>query len=264
MVYCWHKMFQEGREDAEDEDRSGRPSTSHSDQNVKKVRNMLNSDRRLSVRMLADECNIPKSTVHRIVTEDLGMRKICAKMVPKVLSDEQKAARATISRDLLEQCESDPNFLDNVIMGDETWVFEYDPESKRQSAEWHTADSPCPKKARMSKSRVNAMLIVFFDKRGIVHSEFVPQGQTVNSHFYLEVLKRLQSRVKRVRKEIANTWRLHHDNAPSHTAFIVTEYLAKRGVATLPQPPYSPDLAPPDFFLFPRMKKPLKGHHFGL
>ena len=54
-----------------------------------------------------------------------------------------------------------------------------------------------------------------------------------NIFFYLEVLKRLQSRVKRVRKVIAKTWRLHHDNAPAHTDFIVTEYLAKRCVATL-------------------------------
>ncbi|XP_018403545.1 PREDICTED: uncharacterized protein LOC108780364 [Cyphomyrmex costatus] len=69
-----------------------------------------------------------------------------------------------------------------------TWVIEYDPETKRQSAEWHTTASPHPKKARMSKSKVKTMLIVFFDIRGLVHHEFVPHGKTVDAKFYVEVL----------------------------------------------------------------------------
>uniref|UniRef100_A0A8C3BTD1 Transposase n=1 Tax=Cairina moschata TaxID=8855 RepID=A0A8C3BTD1_CAIMO len=94
-----------------------------------------------------------------------------------------------------------------------------------------------------------------------IHKEFVPPGQTVNAVFYVEVLTRLRKRIARVRPAIVNNWRLHHDNAPSHTAFRVVEYLAQQKVATLPQPPYSPDLAPPDFFLFPRIKLMLKGKH---
>jgi len=79
----------------------------------------------------------------------------------------------------------------------------------------------------------------------------------------VEVLKRLKTRVARVRPEIANTWVLQHDNVPSHASLLVREFLEKQTVATLPQPPYSPDLAPPNFFLFPRLKSSLKGHHFG-
>ena len=72
--------------------------------------------------------------------------------------------------------------MDKVIIGDELWVFDYDPENKRQSEEWHTKSSPRPKKERMSRSRVKStsMVIVFFDSRCIVHKEFVPPGQTVN------------------------------------------------------------------------------------
>jgi len=107
------------------------------------------------------------------------------------------------------------------------------------------------------------MLIAFFDSKGVVHKEFIPPGQTVNAAFYVEVLTRLKKRVARIRPEIANTWVLLHDNAPSHASLLVREFLAKQTVATLPQPPYSPDLAPTDFFLFPRLKSSLKGHHFG-
>jgi hypothetical protein len=66
--------------------------------------------------------------------------------------------------------------------------------------------------------------------------------------------------VTRVRPEIANTWFLHHDNAPRHASLLVS---GEKPVATLPQPPYSPDLAPPDFVLFRWNKSSLKGHHFG-
>ena len=89
-------------------------------------------------------------------------------------------------------------FLDKVITGDESWVFDYDLETRRQSAEWHTKSSPRPKKARMSRCRVKALIIVFFDSRGIVHKEFVPPGQTVNHAFYKDVLKRIRNRVQRV------------------------------------------------------------------
>jgi len=103
----------------------------------------------------------------------------------------------------------------------------------------------------------------FFYSKGIVHKEFVPPEQTVNQTFYLQVLKRLRNIVVPVRREIANTWFLHHDAAPSHTSFTVTEFLAQHNITTLPHPPYSPDLAPCDFFLFPKLKTHLKGHHFG-
>ena len=73
------------------------------------------------------------------------MRKVCAKLVPKVLTDEQKENRVSISRELLDRVRGDPNFFEQVITGDETWVFEYDPETKRQSSEWHTTRVPLTK-----------------------------------------------------------------------------------------------------------------------
>ena len=95
--------------------------------------------------------------------------------------------------------------MDKVITGDESWVFDYDPETKRQSEEWHTKSSPRPKKARMSRSRVKTMIIVFFfDSRGIAHKEFVPPGQTVNHAIYKDALERLRKRAQRVRTDIAD------------------------------------------------------------
>ena len=142
------------------------------------------------------------------------MRKICAKLVLKNLPVEQNANRLEICQDLLGRLEIEPNFLHKVITGDESWVFDYDPETK--SEEWQTKRSPRPKKARMSRSKVKTMIIVFFDSRGIVHKESVPPGQRVNHAFYKDVLERLRKRVQRVRRDIADDWVLQHDNAPAH------------------------------------------------
>ena len=248
-VFEWHKRFASGRTDLEDDPKSGRPTTSRNEENIQKVKKLVRSDLRLTVRMLAEELGLRRESVRLILTEDLGMKKICAKMVPKLLSDDQKARRVDLSRDVLEQLEGNPEFLDNVITGDETWVFQYDPETKRQSLQWKTAGSPRPKKARMSRARIKVMLIVFFDNKGRVHHEFVPQGQTVNQHFYKEVLSRLIARIRRSRRDLweNNRWILHHDNAPAHNALSIRQFLAEKQITTLEHPPYSPDLAPCDF-----------------
>ncbi|KAL4083830.1 hypothetical protein QTP88_029146 [Uroleucon formosanum] len=138
----------------------------------------------------------------------------------------------------------------------------YDPETKRQSQQWLSPGSARPKKARMSKSKVKTIMICFFDSNGLVHKEFFPPGQTVNQQFYIEVLERLRKRIIRVRPEIANIWILHHDNAPCHRAFSVTQFLTSKNIRVFPQPPYSPDMSLCDFFLFPRIKQVVKGTHF--
>jgi len=182
-------------------------------------------------------------------------------MVPKELIKKQKQRRATICQDFLERQD---DILGRVITGDETWVYQYDPETKRQSAQWKTANSPRPKKFRRSKLRVKTNLLTFFDIRGIVQYKFIPTGQRVNQVYYLEVMERLREKVRRKRPEpfANNSWILHHDNAPAHTALSVREFLATKQVTVLEHPAYSPDLAPNDFFLFPKIKDILKGRHF--
>ena len=89
-IFEWHKRFREGREDVEDDPRSGKPTTSRTNENVERVREKVRSDRRLTVRMIADELSMNSERVWRIITEDLGMRKVCAKMVPRLLNDGQR------------------------------------------------------------------------------------------------------------------------------------------------------------------------------
>ncbi|ROT70225.1 hypothetical protein C7M84_011507, partial [Penaeus vannamei] len=156
-VFEWCKRFKEGRKDVEDDPRSGRPSTTRTEVNVERVRQMVCSDRRLTVRLIANELGINHDSVWKILTEDLDMRKVCAKMVPKLLNDDQKDQRMQVCQDILERLETEPDFLRRVIIGDESWIFEYDPETKHQSPQCKSPSSPRPKKARQSKSRVKVI-----------------------------------------------------------------------------------------------------------
>jgi len=105
---------------------------------------------------------------------------------------------------------------------------------------------------------------LFFDWKGIVRHEFVPRGQMVNKQLYQKVLVRLRDAVCRKRPELWKNQTLmwHHNNALSHMSLLIRSYLAKHQTSVVPHPPYSPDLAPADFFMFPKLKTTLKGRRF--
>ncbi|KAJ8937392.1 hypothetical protein NQ318_015472 [Aromia moschata] len=93
QIFRWHKAFAEGREDVNDENRAGRPSTSSFDDNVKRVRDLLNTDRRLSVRLISETLDITKTIVHEIVSECLGMRKkACTDALKAIPENDYRAA----------------------------------------------------------------------------------------------------------------------------------------------------------------------------
>jgi hypothetical protein len=111
---------------------------------------------------------------------------------------------------------------------------------------------------------VKVMLTVFLDIEGVVHHEFLRQGQTANCWYYREVLKRVRENVRRRRSQLwrTNSWFLHHDSAPAHASLLIRHFLANTNTTVLHQPSYSPDLGPVDFFLFPKLKSTLQGREF--
>ena len=127
------------------------------------------------------------------------MRKGCTEVVPSLLNDDQKEYHLQVCQDITERLQTEPDMRCRVITGDKTWIFEYDPETKCQSCQWKSVMLPKPKKARQSKSKVKVMLITFLNVRGIIHSEFLPQGQTINQQVYKEVLRLLLRSVREKR-----------------------------------------------------------------
>ncbi|UYV75892.1 hypothetical protein LAZ67_13001698 [Cordylochernes scorpioides] len=231
------QRFKEGREETADNERSGRPSTSTTPEKVDKVLELVREDRRITVREIAEEAGISFGSIKSIMKDILGVRRLNALLVPKDLTFDQKNARKETASLNLEATTDDPELL------------------KR----------PRPKKARKAPSKVKVMLTVFFGYQGIVHHEFQQQGSTITADSYLGVLRRLREAIRQKRPELwrSKSWILHHDNAPAHTALKISKFLQDHSTSVFPQPPYSPDLAPCDFFLFGKLKKKkLKGRKF--
>jgi len=263
-TFEWFGRFKYSRTSTANDDRSGRPSTATAPSKVEEVRAAVNQDRRRTMHDFCAEVGIGYGSCQRILTEQLNMHRTAAKFMPRVLTQDQKDSRVAICQELKETVINDPTLLLNVITGEESIVYAYDPETKLQFSQRKSPASPRPKKARMQKSKLKTMLICFFDQEGIVDREFVPPGMTVNADFYCDVL-RLPENVRRKRPQKWQNQKLiiHYDNAPAHRSFKVSQFLAKNSTTVVPHPPYSPDLAPCDFFLFPKLKLRMKGRRFG-
>jgi hypothetical protein len=116
------------------------------------------------------------------------------------------------------------------------------------------------------RGNVKAMMTIFFNIRGVIMIEWVPGDQTVNQRYYLEVLTKPRERVRKKRSDFwkKKSWILHQDNAPTHNALGVKQFLADKCIPVLQHPLYLPDLAPCNFYLFPKLKSALKGTHLSL
>ena len=196
-----------------------------------------NQDRRWTIRDIAEEMEVGYGTYQRVLTEELGIHCVTAKFVPRILTADQKQQqRFNICTELRQFTSDGKTFLSRVISGDESWVYGYDLETKRQSSQWKSPTSPRPKKARQVKSNLKSMINTFFDIKGIVHKEFVPTGRTVNSRFYCEILWRLREKVRRHHPQLwrEQTWLLHHDNARLTLPFSPTSFWQKAKLLSSP------------------------------
>jgi len=138
-------------------------------------------DRQIASRIIAKSLNIPKTVVLWIIKEDLRKRKLCASFVPHSLTPEQREDQVTLSETLPQWPIQTNISLTKVLWETRPDVFAYDPETKRQSYEWVGETSCWPKKLKFQRPCIKTILIIFFNSRGVVHKEFVPEGKTVNA-----------------------------------------------------------------------------------
>ena len=119
----------------------------------------------------------------------------------------------------------------------------------RDSSQWKHAGSPRPTKARQSKSTHKLLMIPFFDSTTMIYMHWVQTGLTVNKEYYVEVLSEFRKKFLGKRPALfkLGQWHFHQDNALVHNSIVVTDYLTKMGIKTVPHSPYSPVLALCDF-----------------
>jgi len=192
-VRKWCREFTAGRTEIHDEERSGRPSIS--DETVAKVEQIMRQDRRIT---LDDLCilvpEVSRSTIGRTLTEKLEYRKVCARWVPRMLTEDHQRQRNDSSRKFLQRyADENDNFLDSIVTGDKTWAFHFTPETKQQSHEWRHSSSPKPRKFKRTQSAGKVMATVFWDRKGVLLVDFMARGTTINADRYCETLKKTQT-----------------------------------------------------------------------
>ncbi len=203
-------------------------------------------------------------SVHNIVKLDLDLKKKAPKFVPRVLTQEQKDLCVRLCRENLKEMQ-DPLFLWLIVTGDESWFSVLEPELKQKSYQWMEPNQLRPKKALRLRQARKTMMEVFFDNQGVVHLEFLPPPKmTVISAVYIGILSCLREAIRRKRPVIwkDNSYRLLHDNAPAYTAVPTFAAMVETSMKTVSHPPYSPDLAPADFWFFPYLKSQIRGRIF--
>lgn len=170
---------------------------------------ILCSDRRLMVRMFGKEYNHSHTSISSILNNDLGMGKISAKLFPKNLWQDQLGVRKYLS--FLESTENDPNILDRVVTGDESWMYRYDPKTKRQCMEWHTS--------KPSKHK---------------HRQVVEDQMHAHSHFWelVNCLRRVCALITLKRRSLKKG----HACGNNHTAVSVNKFLTIKNFPVTPHP----------------------------
>ena len=121
-------------------------------------------------------------SVDTILHDDLKMRKVSARWVPRMLTDENKASRVAVCQAMLS-CDKGMNsvFFSSVVTMDKTWVPMFNPETKWQSAQWDHTDSMPPKKFRVTTSAEKMMVAMFWDSEGMILTHCVPKNNSDGS-----------------------------------------------------------------------------------
>ena len=123
-----------------------------------------------------------------ILVHDLGMQKVCAKMVPKILSEDQKQNGVKFCEDMLEKIKDDPNILRQIITGMKLGFSSMILKQRGKACSGRLQNHPDPRRCACQNQKIKVMLIAFFDQKGMVHHEIMPEGETINQHFYQPVL----------------------------------------------------------------------------
>jgi len=125
------------------------------------------------------------------------------------------------------------------------------------------AAHPVPKNSKVQKSTGKDLTSIFWDQDGILLIDYLSKGQTINAEYYSSPLVQLKDILKeKRRRKVTKEVLFLHDNAPAHQALATQKKQAYQGFQCLDYPPYSLELAPLDYHLFPGLKKQLKGRHF--
>ncbi|XP_037929961.1 histone-lysine N-methyltransferase SETMAR-like [Teleopsis dalmanni] len=245
----WFARFRSGNLDVKNAPRSGRPITDKVDEIMEKVQ----IDRHISSHDIARELKINHNTVLNHLHK-AGYKKKIDVWVPHELSEKSLINRISICESLLKRNEIEP-FLNRMIVSDEKWIT-YDTRKRSWSETDERGTLPKPE---LTKKKL--MLCIWWDCKGIIHYELLRPGQTIDSNLYCQQLLRLKEEIEKKRPKLIDNNHVvfHYDSTKPHTSLMTRQKLRDLGWEVLMHPPYSPDIAPSDFYLFRSLQNSLSG-----
>ena len=251
------RKLEAGNFSLEDEARSGRPPNHD---HIEAVRSAVEESKISSVRQVSEVTGVPFTTAYSILKERLGLRKFMGRWVPHHLNPTQKQARVNIAREMLETLRGPRRNLLNILTSDESWFRLTQPDA----GQWAASRDDIEPRIRDDFSAKKAHVTVIWGLRGPLLVDYALRGESLNTNrFKTLVFPKLKQAALGWRQKTGLTeFVLHWDNAPFHRSKDTLELLDQENLATLPHPPYSPDLAPCDFYLFGYLKHCLKGLSF--
>lgn len=266
FVYKWSRTFSTGeRLSIETLPRSGRPSSQRSDSNISQVFDFVEAQPKASLSVIADSLNLSRTTVHRILVEDLLFRKVCSVWVPHALTEENRQKRVTCCQALLELFRdySKHELLRIWATQDESWISFNMIANKEENKVWLAPQTPRPVVVRPQLTCRKTMLSIVFTGNGKVSADVTEAGETVDSERYIQFVHITGEKWRTLRSDPTRLLELlwQHDNARPHTSAATKAFFEKRKIQLVEQAPYSPDLNQCDRWLFKELKKGLRRMH---
>ena len=165
----------------------GRPFSVSTEKNVATVKTLIEEDARYTMQEIEELSGIHSSSVLKILCERLRLSKICACWVPHLLTDGPKQSRVRLaSRGIEKYDKCDPCRLEEIVRGDETWIYHFQPDSKAKNKVWVSSEGNRPVIACRCKTSKHMLYAIFFDSKGSVLQILVPKGSSVTGKFYRE------------------------------------------------------------------------------
>ena len=217
-----------------------RPVSVLTEKNVVTVKTLIEEEVRYTVQEIEELSGIHSSSVLKILCERLGLRKVYACWVLHFFTDEQKRSRVRLTSQVIEKyVKCDPCRLEEIITGDDTWIYHFQPDSKAKNKVWVSSEGNRPVIACRCKTSNRMLYAIFFDSKGTVLQIPVPKGSSVTGKFCREsvLTQFVDFYQKRRPRTSVRGIKLLHDNALAHKFATVQEYLKECGLDILDHPP---------------------------
>ena len=165
-VAKWVAEFMDPERGFEDAPRMDHPSTITANENIEAVERIVMRDQQISIRCLAEELAIPKTSIHEIMNNHMGMKKVCTRWILKLFTRIQRANRVDCCQELMQQSKVNPvKFSHCIVTGDEAWTHHYDPLNQLEAKVWKRLGEQTPTRLHQERSAGKVMVIIFWDKR---------------------------------------------------------------------------------------------------